>query len=203
MAQDLTGGIRRAAEPPRRAGYSAPSTAGVNQGDPSLSAPVPATQPAGGSAPAFPSAVGRHEDHGWHEMQAVEHRAYTETLVALSLAAGDTLTIDPTRAQVWRVAVAGAATIAIPNPSFPEAATARQDAPERKRSWSCVLIVSVPSGVAFPTITGAKWAEGRTAPDLTLPNGSTPASYAGRYVFTFVADPVSGDVLGFEGGSRF
>lgn len=79
---DFTGGIRRAAEPQRRPGHRAPSTAGVNQGAPSISGQAPATQPVGGNAPAFGREVARHEDHGWHELHAVEHRGYRR--VALS-----------------------------------------------------------------------------------------------------------------------
>lgn len=204
MTQDLTTGIRRAATPERPQGHRAPSTSGVNQGDPSLTVSPPATPSAGAQAPAFPAPVGRHEDHGWHELHAVEHRAYTETLVALSLASGESLTIDPTRAQVWRVAVTGAATIFVStNVEFPEAATPRQDAPERKRTWSWVLIVSVPAGAPFPTIAGAKWSEGRVVPEVRLADGTDPENWAGRYVFTFVHDPLANDILGFEGGARF
>ncbi len=203
MTQDLTSGIRRAQAPARPQGHKAPSTAGVNGGDPVLVTQPPAVATAGAQPPAFPAPVGRHEDRGWHELHAVEHRAYTETLVALSLGDGETLTLDPTRAQVWRVAVSGTTTIAVPNPSFPAAATPRQDAPERMRTWSCVLIVSVTSGGTFPAITGAKWSEGRSTPDLTLADGSEPEDYGGRYAFTFVHDPLSGDVLGMEAGVRF
>jgi hypothetical protein len=200
---DLTSGIRRAATPARPQGYKAPSTARLNPGDPSLVAQAPAAPPTGGQAPAFPISNGRHEDRGWNEMHAVEMRGYTETLVALSLADGETLTLDPTRAQVWRVAVSGATTIIVPSADFPEPAVARQDAPERLRTWSCVLIVSVPSGEAFPTISGVRWSEGRGTPDLTLADGTEPEDYGGRYTFTFVHDPVSGDVLGMESGARF
>lgn len=202
MTQDLTTGIRRAATPPRPQGHRAPSTAGVNQGDPSLSVQPPAGAPSGGQAPAFPAVRSGHEDRGWHELHAVEMRGYTETLVAVTLAPGDTLTLDPTRAQVWRVAVTGAATIVVPNPSFPEPAVGRQDAPERMRTWSCVLIVSVPSGGVFPTISGATWSEGRSTPDVKLVDGEEPSDFGGRYAFTFVADPVSGDVMGLEAGVR-
>lgn len=203
MTQDLTTGIRRAATPLRPQGHRAPSTAGVNQGDPTLAVQPPIVAPTGGQAPAFPAAVSRHEDHGWNELHAVEMRGYTETLVALTLAPGDTLTLDPTRAQVWRVAVTGSATIVIPNPSFPEPAVARQDAPERMRLWSVVLIVEVPAGGTFPAITGAKWSEGRTAPYVDRADGEEPENWGGRYTFTFMHDPINGDVLGFEGGIRF
>lgn len=207
MSQDLTSGIRRAAAPPRQPGHKPPSTAGVNQGDPTLSPQPPATQPAGGQAPAFPARNGGHEDRGWHELNAVEHRAYVETLVSLGLADGESLTLDPTRAQIWRVAVSGAGIITVAIPEFPTASNTRQDAPERKRSWSCVLIVDVAEGATFPSINGVKWSEGRTAPDVTRPDGTVPTEeeggWKGRYVFTFVHDPVAEEVLGFEGGSRF
>jgi len=203
MSNDFTSGIRRAAAPARSQGHKAPSTAGLNGGDPTLATQAPAVPSTGAMAPAFPVAAGRHEDHGWHEQNATEFRAYTETLVALSLADGETLTIDPTRAQIWRVSVSGATTIVIPNPSFPEPAVARQDAPERMRTWSCVLIVSVPSDGTFPVISGARWAEGKTSPNIKLADGTDPDNWGGRYVFTFVHDPVLGSVLGFEGGSRF
>lgn len=202
MTQDLTTGIRRAATPPRAPGHRAPSTAGVNQGAPAISAPVPVGAPSGGRAPAFPAPVARHEDRGWHELHAVEMRGYTETLVAVTLGPDETLTLDPTRAQVWRVAVTGAATIVVPKPEFPEPSVLRQDAPERMRTWSCVLIVSVPSGGIFPTITGAKWSEGGTAPNVLLSDGEEPEDYGGRYIFTFVYDPVDGDVIGIESGVR-
>lgn len=203
MAQDLTGGIRRAQAPARAPGHRAPSTAGVNAGDATI-APQPAALPsAGAKAPAFPIRVSRHEDHGWHELHAVEHRAYTETMVSLSLAPGETLILDPTRAQVWRVSVTGAATISVPVPEFPEPAVVRQDAPERGRTWSCVLFVEVASGGVLPAITGVSWAEGAAGPDFLLADGEEPEDWAGRYVITLVHDPVAGDVLGFEGGARF
>jgi len=200
---DLTGGIRRAAEPPRPQGHREPSTAGRNAGEPTLTGSPPAEAPQGANSPRFPVPVRRHEDHGWHELHAVEHRAYTETLVAVTLGEGEGLVIDPTAAQIWRVAVEGAATITIPNAEFPQPRAVRTDSPERMRSWSCVLIVSVGEDAPFPVIEGAKWEEGRAAPDVLPPDGSTPDSWQGRYVFTFVHDPVSDDVLGFEGGSRF
>lgn len=201
---DLTSGIRRAQAPARPAGHKAPSTAGLNAGDPVLQTQAPVVPAQGGRPPAFPgSSAQRHEDRGWHEMHAVEMRGYTETLVALSLADSETLTIDPTRAQIWRVAVSGSTTIVIPNAEFPEPAVVRQDAPERMRTWSCVLIVSVPSGGILPTISGAKWSEGQSAPQVKLADGTDPEDWGGRYAFTFVFDPVSNDVLGFEGGSRF
>lgn len=203
MTQDLTSGIRRAATPARTPGHKAPSTAGLNRGEPVLAPQPTAVAATGAQPPAFPTPVSRHEDRGWHELHAVEMRGYTETMVALSLTNGDTLTIDPTRAQIWRVAVSGTTTIAVPNPQFPVPATLRQDAPERMRTWSCVLIVSVPSGGTPPIINGAKWSEGSTSPYLKLSDDSDPADWGGRYVFTFIADPVSGDVIGFEGGSRF
>jgi hypothetical protein len=203
VTQDLTSGIRRAAAPVRPAGHKAPSTAGINGGDPVLATQPPAVATPGAQAPAFPASQGRHEDRGWHEMHAVEMRGYTETLVALSLADGETLTLDPTRAQVWRVAVSGSTTIVVPNPSFPEPAVVRQDAPERMRTWSCVLVVSVPPGGSPPTISGAKWAEGTTSPYLKLADGADPEDWGGRYAFTLVHDPVSNDVMGFVAGARF
>lgn len=203
MTQDLTTGIRRAATPLRPQGHRAPSTAGVNQGDPKLAVQPPVGSPSGGHAPAFPSPVHRHEDRGWHELQAVEHRAYAETLVSVSLAGGDTLTIDPSLAQVWRVQASGGATIHVPAGELPLPSVPRQDAPERMRLWSVVLIVEVPAGGTFPAITGAKWSEGRTAPYVDRADGEEPENWGGRYTFTFMHDPINGDVLGFEGGIRF
>lgn len=202
MAQDLTSGIRRAQAPARAPGHRAPSTAGMNGGESVIAPRPPATPARGGQTPAFPTPVARHEDRGWHELHAVEMRGYTETLVAVTLGPDETLTLDPTRAQVWRVAVTGAATIVVPKPEFPEPSVLRQDAPERMRTWSCVLIVSVPSGGIFPTITGAKWSEGGTAPNVLLSDGEEPEDYGGRYIFTFVYDPVDGDVIGIESGVR-
>lgn len=204
MATDLTGGIRRAAEPPRRPGHTAPSTAGINQGSPTLAAQPPATQPSGGNARAFGREVHRHEDRGWHELHAVEHRAYMETVVAVTVADGETLVLDPTRAQVWRVAVTGAATISlVPAPEFPEAATPRQDAPERMRTWSLVLLLEVPPGGDLPAFTGVKWPGGTAAPQLTDDGLPPSGGWGGRYTFTLVHDPVAGDVLGHPGGIRF
>ena len=199
---ELTTGIRRAAVPERKPGRRPPSTAGRNGGEPHLQGQAPVA-PAQGRAAAFPVAVQRHEDHGWHEVHAVEMRGYTETLVSVSLAPGETLLLDPTRAQVWRVSVSGSATIPVPVPEWPEPAVVRQDAPERCRTCSCVLVVEVASGGAFPTITGVAWAEGAATPDILLADGEEPDDWGGRYVFTLLHDPVVGDVLGFEGGSRF
>lgn len=198
---DLTGGIRRAVAPERPSGNKAPSTAGLNAGDPSLVVQEPVKQmPV--NAPAFPKSDGAHKSNGWHELTDVEVRAYTETMAAVNLAAGGTLTLDPVRCQIWRVAVTGATTIVIPKPTFPSPVNPRQDAPERKRTWSCVLIVSVPSGGSFPTITGAKWSEKASTPNVKNPDGSMPVDMSGRYVFTFVYDPIADEVLGFEGGLR-
>ncbi len=203
MAQDLTGGIRRAQAPARAPGHRAPSTAGINGGDAVIAPQPAATSAAGAKAPAFPVAVARHEDRGWHELHAVEHRAYTETLVSVTLGSGDTLTLDPTRAQVWRVTAPGDATVVVPSAAFPDPATPRQDSPERMRTWSCVLILEVPAGSAFPSITGARWAEGNEHPYVLLGDGDEPEDYGGVYVYTFVHDPISGHVLGMESGARF
>lgn len=199
---DLTSGIRRAAAPERKPGAVVTSSAGVNQGDPTLTR-EPSRETVGSRSKAFPSDAGAgHKSNGWHELTDVEHRAYTETAVILSLNADETLTIDPTRCQVWRVAVNGATTIIVPAPSFPEPAIARLDAPERSRIWSCVLLLQVPSGGVFPSIEGAKWSDGATTPYVKKPDGTDPSDWGGRYTFTFVFDPAMGDVIGHEGAVR-
>lgn len=199
---DLTGGIRRAAEPPRPQGHREPSTAGRNAGDPTLTGRAPVV-PAGASAPAFPVPVRRHEDHGWHEMHAVEHRAYTETMVAVELTAGQSLTLDPTRAQVWRVLANGnGITISVPMPEFPAPDTVRQDGPERLRTWSCVLIVEVPDAYTLPSIVGANWSEHQDSPNVSDGSGLQQESFGGVYMFTFMFDPVGERVLGAVGGMR-
>jgi hypothetical protein len=150
--------------------------------------------------------VGKHEDRGWHEMHAVEMRGYTETMVAMTLGEGEAIEIDPTRAQIWRIEVTGTTgTISVSTEAFPTPTNPRKDAPERMRTWSCVLLVSVAAGAVFPSVVGVKWSEGRTEPDVTMPDGSVPDEdgWPGRYYFTFLHDPVAGDVLGFEGGARF
>ncbi|OCP07992.1 MULTISPECIES: hypothetical protein [unclassified Ensifer] len=199
---DLTSGIRRAAAPERKPGAVVTSSSGVNQGDPTLSR-EPGRETIGSRSKAFPSDAGAgHKSNGWHELTDVEHRAYTETAVNLTLNAGDVLTLDPTRCQNWRVSVNGATTIIMPAPSFPEPAVARIDAPERSRLWSCVLIVDVPSGGTFPTIQGAKWSEKAAAPNVKKADGTDPEDWGGRYSFTFVLDPLLGDVIGHEGAVR-
>jgi len=212
MSSEITGGIRRSAEPQRKGGYKAPSTAGLNSGDPTLKGRVPATAPVGGNARAFPQPIHRHEERGWHELHAVEMRGYTETLVDVELGNGETLLLDPRVAQIWRVTVNGSAakTIQLPDLDdeewvFPEPETARQDDPARKRTWSCVLMIDYKQTTAagFPDIVGARWSEGRTEPYLLMPDGEEPSSYAGVYMFTFVADPVAQRVFGLESGSRF
>ncbi|MQV12194.1 hypothetical protein GHL01_00345 [Sinorhizobium meliloti] len=199
---DLTAGIRRAAAPERTKGAIVPSTAGSNGGDPVLQAPTP-SKTVGGSAAAFPKAEAAHKSMGWHELTDVEVRAYTETMVNLELSNGESLTLDPTRVQVTRVEVSGETTIIVPKPEFPAAATPRQDSANRHRTWSCVLIVFVPLGGEFPTISGVKFAEGQTAPNLKKPDGTDSADYAGTYVMTFVFDPIAHQVYGFESGMRF
>ncbi len=199
---DLTAGIRRAAAPERAKGPTVPSTAGSNGGDPVLQAPTPSSA-VGGSAASFPKADGAHKTMGWHELSDVEVRAYTETLVALTLMNGEAVTIDPTRCQLWRLSVSGETTVVVPRAVFPAPATERRDAPERRRTWSCVVIVSVPSGGKMPTFSGPKWAEGSTQPNIKSADGTTPANLGGVYVFTFMYDPIYNEVLGFESGSRF
>lgn len=199
---NLTAGIRRAAKPERATGRSVPSTAGVNDGDPTLQSPTP-TRTVGATAPAFPKSEGAHKSNGWYELTDVEMRAYTETMAAVTVVGGQTLTIDPTRVQVYRIEVSGATTIMVPKPSFPVPMNARQDAPARHRTWSCVVMIFVPLGGTFPTITGAKWAEGQTTPNIKTPTGEDPTDYGGTYVFTFVYDPVANQVYGFESGARF
>lgn len=199
---NLTAGIRRAATPDRATGRPVPSTAGVNDGDPTLQSPTP-TRTVGAAAPAFPKSEGAHKSNGWHELTDVEIRAYTETIVALTVAGGQTLTIDPTRVQVWRVAVTGnGATIIIPKPTFPSPSTARKDATERRRTWSCVLIVAVSPGIDFPTVQGALWSEKSAFPNIKNPDGSDPTDYGGVYAFTFLFDPLTNLIYGFEGGLR-
>jgi len=200
---DLTSGLRRAETRPRATGPAVPSTAGMNQGENTITGATPSRN-VGASAPAYPDkSAGSHKSNAWHEMTDVEFRAYTETMVAITIPVGGSYTLDPTRAQVWRVHVAGAATIVIPNPTFPVPVTVRQDAPERTKTWSCVLVVNVPTGAPFPTISGAKWSEKASVPNVKNPDGTTPVDFSGRYAFTFVHDPIAGDVLGFEGGLRF
>lgn len=200
---DLTSGIRRAAAPQRPRGPAVPTTSGTNSGDPTLQAPAP-SRTVGGVAPSFPKSDTGHKSLGWHELTDVEVRAYTETMVALIIGAGETLTVDPTRCQIWRVMVNGAgSTIVIPKPEFPTAATPRQDAPERRRTWSCVLIVNAVTSDSFPTISGALWGEKLAHPDISNPDGSDPVDRSGTYVFSFLYDPVSDVVYGFEGGLRF
>lgn len=96
---DLTAGIRRAAAPERARGAAVPSTAGVNSGDPVLQAPTPPSA-VGGNAAAFPKLDAGHKSMGWHELTDVEVRAYTETVVALTLTTGQSITIDATAVQV-------------------------------------------------------------------------------------------------------
>ena len=199
---NLTAGIRRAATPERATGRPVPSTAGVNDGDPILQSPTPA-RTVGAAAPAFPKSEGAHKSLGWHELTDVEHRAYTETLASFVLTDGQSVTLDPIRVQVYRIEVSGATTITVPKPSFPVPANARQDDPARHRTWSCVLMVFVPIGGTVPTITGAKWAEGQTTPNIKTPIGEDPDDYGGTYVFTFVYDPIANQVYGFESGARF
>ncbi|MBB4102405.1 hypothetical protein [Allorhizobium borbori] len=199
---DLTTGIRRAATPERSPGPNVTSTAGVNAGDPTLQSQPP-IRTVGATAPAFPKAEGAHKSNGWHELTDVEIRAYTETMVVLNVPDGGSVALDPTRCQIWRVSVAGQTTIILPMPEFPTAATPRQDAPERMRTWSCVLMLSVPSGGSIPSFQGVSWSEKATIPDTLNPDGSQPVNYGGLYVFTFLFDPVSNVVLGFEGGMRF
>lgn len=202
MVYDIVKGIRAREQLERSKGASVPSTAGKNAGDPTLQAPTPVKN-VGAFPPAFAKPDAAHKSLEWHELTAVEHRAYMETMVSLSLTDGQSLTLDPTRVQVYRVEVSGATTISIPKPTFPEPATPRQDAPERRRTWSCVLMVFVPLGGTFPTIAGAKWAEGQTAPNIKTPTGEDPTDYGGTYVFTFVYDPIANQVYGFESGARF
>lgn len=202
MSQDLTAGIRRTATPPRSAGHQVAKTIGVNTGEPTLQRE--SSQDFSYTAKGFPSIAGAgHKDNTWHELTNVEHRAFTETSLALTLAAGQTLKLDPTRVQIYYVDITGPATIDVGPVAFPEPEVPRQDAPERRRTYSSVLRLSIPSGGSFPTIIGAVWSEGRAGPNLTLPDGTEPEDFGGRYTFTFLFDPVIGDILGHEGGLRF
>lgn len=94
-------------------------------------------------------------------------------------------------------------TVNVVKPTFPTPATPRQDAPERMKTWSTVLIISVPSGGTFPTITGVKWPEASPSPNLLRADGSEPTNYGGVYVMTLMFDPIYNEVLGFEAGCRF
>lgn len=198
---DFGENIRRLIAPPGATGFRAPSTDGVNPGEPRINtserqAPQSDIAPIADYVGTEGFAQrGQGNDFGLNPQVRQEIRAYNETLISATVAGA--VTVDCNRANIYSLTLSGNAALTMASPAALPPSQYPEDAAPRRRAHGVTLIVTQGGGGGkILTWPGNVKFAGGAAALLSLDAGSTD-------VFVLLTIDGGASWLCFESGYDF